>query len=73
MVRSSRALRESNVIVEENKLTVTRESPVMCAATLVAKQINLPLTIVCNIVPCQYSRALPKQSMSTLDIRTFNE
>lgn len=38
------------ITVEDNKLTVMRESPAMCPAILVAKQMNLPLKMVCNTV-----------------------
>ena len=34
--------------VQGNKLTVTRESPTKCVGLVVAKQMNLPLEMVCN-------------------------
>ena len=34
--------------VEGNKLTVTREAPTMCPGLVVAKQMNLPLEMVCG-------------------------
>ena len=36
--------------VEGNKLRVTRESPTMCPAIMVSKQMNMPLELVCNTV-----------------------
>jgi len=36
--------------VEGNKLSIIRESPAMCPAMIVAKQMNLPLEMVCNTV-----------------------
>jgi hypothetical protein len=36
--------------VDDNKLTVTRETPAKCPAMVVAKQMNLPLEMVCNTV-----------------------
>ena len=34
--------------VEGNKLTVTRENPTLCTGLVVAKQMNLPLEMVCK-------------------------
>ena len=36
--------------IDGSRLTVNRESPVMCPAIVVAKQMNLPLEMVCNTV-----------------------
>jgi hypothetical protein len=36
--------------IEGKKLTMTREAPTQCPAMLVAKQMNLPLEMVCNTV-----------------------
>jgi len=36
--------------VEGKRLTMTREAPTQCPAMLVAKQMNLPLGMVCNTV-----------------------
>ena len=36
--------------IEGKRLTMTRESPSQCPALHVAKQMNLPLEMVCNIV-----------------------
>jgi hypothetical protein len=44
------APRKLETSVEGNKLMITRESPTLCPAIIVAKQMNLPLEIVCNTV-----------------------
>jgi len=44
------APRKLETSVEGNKLTVTRENPTVCPAIIVAKQMNLPLEMVCNTV-----------------------
>jgi hypothetical protein len=36
--------------IEGKKLTLTREDPTQCPAMIVAKQMNLPLEVVCNTV-----------------------
>jgi hypothetical protein len=36
--------------IEGKKLTMTREAPTRCPALLVAKQMNLPVELVCNTV-----------------------
>jgi len=36
--------------MDGSKLTVNRESPVLCPAIVVARQMNLPLEMVCNTV-----------------------
>lgn len=44
------APRKLETSVEGNKLTVTRESPTMCPAIIAAKQMNVPLEILCNSI-----------------------
>ena len=46
--------------VEGNKLILTRESPTMCPAIIVAKQMNLPLEMVCNTVALQMFRGVAR-------------
>ena len=46
--------------VEGNKLTVTRQSPTMCPAIVVAKQMDLPLEMVCNTVALRMFRGVAK-------------
>jgi hypothetical protein len=36
--------------IEGNKLTMIREAPTQCPAMVVAKQMNLPVEMVCNTV-----------------------
>jgi len=40
----------SKSTIEGKKLTMTREAPTQCPAMLVAKQMKLPLEMVCNTV-----------------------
>lgn len=54
------APRKLETSVEGNKLTVTRESPTMCPAIIAAKQMNLPLEMVCNTVALQMFRGIAK-------------
>jgi len=46
--------------VEDNKLTVARESPMMCPAILVAKQMNLPLELICNTIALPMFKGVAK-------------
>jgi hypothetical protein len=46
--------------VEGKKLTVIRESPAMCPAMVVAKQMKLPLETVCNTVASPMFKGVAK-------------
>ena len=46
--------------VEGNKLTVSRESPAMCPAIIVSKQMNMPLEMVCNTVAFPMFKGIAK-------------
>jgi hypothetical protein len=46
--------------VDGNKLAVTRESPASCPAIAVAKQMNLPLEVVCNTVALPMLKGVAK-------------
>lgn len=46
--------------VEDNKLTVTRESPTLCPAIIAAKQMNLPLETVCNNISTRMFEGIAK-------------
>jgi len=49
-----------NTSVDGNKLTVIRETPTMCPAMAVAKQMNLPLEMVCNTVALPMFKGVAK-------------
>lgn len=49
-----------NTTIEGKKMTVTRENPVMCPAVVVAKQMNLPLDMVCNTVAFPMFKGIAK-------------
>jgi hypothetical protein len=57
-------------IVDGNKLTVNREAPTMCPAMVVAKQMNLPLEMVCNTVALHMFKGVAKAVNS--NAKTFN-
>lgn len=46
--------------VDGDKLSVTREIPTMCPAIVVAKQMNLPLEMVCNTVALPMFKGVAK-------------
>jgi len=46
--------------IEGNKLTVTRESPTVCPGIIVAKQMNLPLEMVCNNISMRMFEGIAK-------------
>lgn len=46
--------------VEGKKLTVTRETPTMCPAIVVAKQMKLPLETVCNNIALPMFKGVAK-------------
>jgi hypothetical protein len=46
--------------VEGNKLTVIREIPAMCTSMVVAKQMNLPLEMVCSTVASPMFKGVAK-------------
>jgi hypothetical protein len=47
-------------VVEGNKLTINRELPTMCPALVVAKQMNLPLEMVCSTVALPMFKGVAK-------------
>ena len=47
-------------VVEGNKLTVNRELPTICPGLVVAKQMNLPLEMVCNTVALPMFKGVAK-------------
>lgn len=51
---------KADISTEANKLTFTRDHPVMCPAMLVAKQMNLPLEMVCTTVANQVFSGIAK-------------
>lgn len=61
--------------IEGKKLTMTRESPTQCPALHVAKQMNLPLEIVCNTVAFPMFRGVaeavnPKAKHTSIQIKS---
>lgn len=46
--------------VENKKMTLTREAPTMCPPLLVAKQMNLPLEMVCNTLSFPMFKGIAK-------------
>ena len=54
------APRKLETSVEGNKLTVKRESPTICPAIIVAKQMNLPLEMICNTVALPMFKGVAK-------------
>jgi len=46
--------------VEGDSLSVIRQSPTMCPAMIVAKQMNLPLKTVCDTVALQMFRGIAR-------------
>ena len=51
---------EVQTTVEGNRLTVTRESPTKCPALVVAKQMNLPLEMICNNIAMPMFKGIAK-------------
>ena len=47
-------------LIEGNKLTISRESPTICPAMRVAKQLNVPLEMVCKTVTIPTLRGVIK-------------
>jgi len=47
-------------IVKDKKMTLMREAPTMCPPLLVAKQMNLPLEMVCNTLSLPMLRGIAK-------------
>jgi hypothetical protein len=64
------APRKAKTNVEGNKLTLTRETPTMCPAVVVAKQMNLPLEMVCNTVTLPMFKGVAKAVNP--NAKTFN-
>jgi hypothetical protein len=54
------APRKLKTNVEGNKLNLIRESPTLCPAIIVAKQMNLPLKMVCNTVALHMFKGVAK-------------
>jgi hypothetical protein len=59
--------------IEGKKLTMIREAPTQCPAMVVAKQMNLPVEIVCNTVAFPMFRGVaeavnPKAKHTSVEI-----
>jgi hypothetical protein len=54
------APRQPDIHVKDNETIVTRKSPMLCPAMVAAKQMNLPLDLVCETVAIPMFRGVAK-------------